>query len=139
MKIALFAGTAEGRQLAQVLGESKEEVHVCVATEYGASLIPAGSNIHIHIGRMEEEDMEIFLKDKGIGLCLDATHPYADKTTENIRSACEKLNIERIRILREEENAAKGADCVYVSDTEEAVAYLERRKGNVWSPQAARN
>lgn len=130
-KTALFAGTAEGRELAQILTQSKGEVHVCVTTKYGASLIPHAENIHIHTGRMEEEDMEIFLKEKGITLCLDATHPYADKVTENIRRACEKLHIERMRILRREENAAKEADCVFVASVEEAVAYLEHTKGNV--------
>ncbi|MBP3459316.1 MAG: precorrin-6A reductase [Lachnospiraceae bacterium] len=130
-KTALFAGTAEGRKLAQILAESKGEVHVCVTTEYGASLIPHAENIHIHTGRMEEEDMETFLKEKGIELCLDATHPYADQVTGNIQRACEKLNIERMRILRREENAATGADCVFVASVEEAAAYLEHTKGNV--------
>lgn len=130
-KTALFAGTAEGRKLAQVLAQSKGEVHVCVTTEYGASLIPHAENIHIHTGRMEEEDMEIFLKEKDIELCLDATHPYADQVTENIQRACEKLQIERMRILRREENAVKSTDCVFVASVEEAVAYLEHTKGNV--------
>ena len=39
-KILLFAGTTEGRELAEYLVERKVKVQACVATPYGESLLP---------------------------------------------------------------------------------------------------
>ena len=38
MRIVLFSGTTEGRQLAQALAEAGALVTVCVATAYGQDL-----------------------------------------------------------------------------------------------------
>ena len=43
-KILIYAGTTEGRRLAEFLVKREVSVHVCVATEYGESLLPEGSN-----------------------------------------------------------------------------------------------
>lgn len=39
-KILIYAGTTEGRRLAEFLVKREVSVHVCVATEYGESLLP---------------------------------------------------------------------------------------------------
>ena len=44
-KILIYAGTTEGRRLAEFLVKREVSVHVCVATEYGESLLPEGSNL----------------------------------------------------------------------------------------------
>ena len=41
-KLCVFAGTTEGRFLAEFLAENNARVTVCVATEYGQSLLPRG-------------------------------------------------------------------------------------------------
>lgn len=43
--ILLFAGTTEGRLLAEYLIHQPVSLHVCVATEYGEKLLPS-STIH---------------------------------------------------------------------------------------------
>ena len=47
MKVVIFGGTTEGRQLAEYLIQLNKkqkmqtiEVHVCVASEYGAQVLP---------------------------------------------------------------------------------------------------
>lgn len=60
--IIIFGGTTEGRELAEALGGTQLQVHLCVATAYGASLLPAFDNIKIHTGRLEAEDMERLLQ-----------------------------------------------------------------------------
>ena len=50
-KILIYAGTTEGRRLAEFLVKREVSVHVCVATEYGESLLPEGSNITTTHGR----------------------------------------------------------------------------------------
>ena len=69
---------------------------------------------------------------------IDATHPYAQVVTANIRKACEKFpHICLLRCLRKEsanmtENDRSGKNnIVHVKDTEEAVRYLWEKEGNI--------
>lgn len=41
-KLLLFAGTTEGRELAEYFSTCNVQVTVCVATEYGQTLICSG-------------------------------------------------------------------------------------------------
>ena len=41
-KLCVFAGTTEGREIAEFLAEQSADVTVCVATEYGETLLPQG-------------------------------------------------------------------------------------------------
>lgn len=128
MEIVIFGGTVEGRLLAESLLGTELKLHICVATEYGASLLPEGENMVVHTGRMEEEEMEGFLNGISPAYCLDATHPYAFQVTENIRTACEKQEIPYIRIYRREENAS---DFASVRNVEEAAGFLKDTTGNI--------
>lgn len=130
-QIAIFGGTIEGRKLAEAMAGANVTVHVCVATQYGASLLPSEKNIVIHAARMEQQEMEHFLRENDIELCLDATHPYAAAVTENIRRACAQAGSDYIRVLREETEPA-GGGIVYCEDAEEAADYLSHTTGNIF-------
>ncbi len=131
--IVVFGGTVEGRLLAEAFQNTALEVHICVATEYGASLLPDCFNIKIYTERMDADQMAEFFSEKEPEYCLDATHPYAMAVTENIRKACQKKSIAYIRVLRE------GADrfleekesVIYRESIEEAAEYLRHTTGNI--------
>ena len=53
-KFLIFAGTTEGREIAEYLSNKNVKVHVCVATEYGETLLPKGENITISAIRLDE-------------------------------------------------------------------------------------
>ena len=42
-KVLVFAGTTEGRKISEFLEKQKIQTHVCVATEYGETLLPKSS------------------------------------------------------------------------------------------------
>lgn len=128
-KICLFAGTTEGRQLAELLHKAAD-LTVCVATEYGEILLDGIEGITVHTGRMDADEMARFFAEKRFDRILDATHPYAQIVTENIRHASKQMNIPMTRILRETER--RSADAVYVSTVDEARAYLADKDGNVF-------
>lgn len=132
--IAIFGGTTEGRQLVKNLQNAGLKLHICVATEYGASLLPETDNIKIYPKRLNELEMEQFLKETGVDCCVDATHPYASEVTKNLVQACENADVFYIRILREEGILAeeKKSDVVYVSDVAEAAEYLSKTSGNIF-------
>ncbi len=69
MHIFLFGGTTEGRKIAEAIAEVNREwaahessglpiaAEVYVTTTYGASLLPAGPGIRVHVGRLDAEEM----------------------------------------------------------------------------------
>ena len=60
-RILLFAGTTEGRELAEYLAECTCSVIACVATEYGQTLIHERPGLRVHAGRLDEQQMEEML------------------------------------------------------------------------------
>ena len=100
-KIAIFAGTTEGRLLAERLAGSKVRADVFVATEYGKEEIPKASNLHVYDGRIDENGMEDLFREKRYDLILDATPPFAKVVTANIREAAKKTDTPFLRILRD--------------------------------------
>ena len=87
-KLLLFAGTTEGRELAEYLAGCKVQVTACVATEYGETLISPQTNLTVHAGRMDRQQMQQLIQQEGFDLVIDATHPYAAVVTQNIAAAC---------------------------------------------------
>ncbi|MCM1567910.1 MAG: precorrin-6A reductase [Roseburia sp.] len=133
--IIIFGGTTEGRELAEAFEGTRLEVHLCVATDYGASLLPRRDNIRIHTGRLEAEDMERLLQTEAPDMVVDATHPYAAAVTENIREVCRRLSCPLIRILRERNMFPEITECyresTLVDSVEEAAAFLANTQGKI--------
>ena len=48
-KLLIFGGTTEGRKLIEYLKDKNIKIYLCVATEYGESLIEENENIKISI------------------------------------------------------------------------------------------
>ena len=80
-KVLLFGGTVEGRTVAEYLNENKIPAMVCVATEYGESLLPQGEYLELSHDRLDEKQMEEKMLQMENGLVIDATHPYAQVVT----------------------------------------------------------
>ena len=155
--VLIFAGTTEGRKLAEYASLHSIKCYVSVATDYGKSLIDHLENITVLTGRMDEKEMERFIEENDIRLVIDATHPFAREVTENIRSACEKAHAhsEKVRFVRcvrsfenrslcgqtaktsEAEDSASGGEdtqdeqIVYTESVQEAVEYLKKTTGNI--------
>ena len=126
MKILLFGGTAEGRELAGWLLERGIPTLVCVATEYGETLLPPESEAHV--GRLDREGMEQLMASRPFTCVVDATHPYAVEVTANIKAAAEAAGLPRLRLVRRSD----GEDgCLRARSMAEAAELLEGLEGNV--------
>lgn len=130
--IVIFGGTMEGRKIAEYFAETEIQVFICVATEYGGTLLPKSKNITVHTGRMEEEEILSFLQKTKPDFCLDATHPYAAVVTKNVRNACQRQKISYIRIRREENSVMEGASIHAAETVEAAAAFLAHTQGNIF-------
>lgn len=126
-RAVLFAGTTEGRLLAEYLASVGCQTVVCVATEYGRDILGEWMDnweerdnlrertdtrqkpmdgrrkyMDIRQGRLDQAGMERLLKEVGPGMVIDATHPYAVEVSRNIKRACELSHGPRLlRCLRE--------------------------------------
>ena len=128
--VILFAGTSEGRLLAEACKGAPLTMHVCVATEYGETLIEPSENVRVLAGHKDAAAMEALIAETGAALVVDATHPYAAGVTEALRAVCEKTGTEYVRLLRAAEHEGTES-CVFVPDTAAAAAYLNTVEGNV--------
>ena len=97
--VLLFGGTTEGRELAARLAVRGQRTILCVATDYGREVLEpellANPCLDVRIGRMDAEEMRRLILEEEPGLVVDATHPYADQVTRNVREACEKTGVGR--------------------------------------------
>lgn len=131
-KALLFAGTTEGRILAEYMSGLDCHMVVCVATEYGRELLPPG--LSVHTGRLDRAGIIRLIEKERPGLIIDATHPYAAQVTENIRTVLREY--EDIRLLRcyrepEGDGVQPSSGAIFVPSVEEAVGWLDSQKGNI--------
>ena len=154
MHVFLFGGTTEGRKIAEAIAEvnrvwaTQGDASACeagetlglpicaevyVATAYGASLLPAGPGITVHVGRLDAAEMTALFENASAPLLvIDATHPYAAVVSENILAACAVAGVRCIRVERESTGtegkltSQEGAALHWVDSVEEAAAWLAR-------------
>lgn len=100
-KILIFAGTTEGRALSELLVTAGIAHTLCVATEYGELVLTKHPLVKVHKGRMNQEEMREYIVAGDFGVVVDATHPYAEVVTQNIKNAMQDMEIPYLRLKRE--------------------------------------
>ena len=135
MHILIFAGTIEGRTLAETLAEKGVSIDVRVATDYGKELFNTElAATGVEAGRLNFEEMKTLMSGKAYDLVVDATHPYAILVSENIKEACLNTGVEYMRLLRSsalDVEPATKAGYIVVENTEQAIDFLNTVTGKV--------
>ncbi len=146
MKVLVFGGTSEGRKIAEALAGSRNGsgmitmMHMCVATGYGAGLLPADDRLIIHNERMDKDEMVSFIGSEGFDACIDATHPYASLVSANIKEACSECDLKLYRIARSDmsnkEDIYDREKIIYFDSIRDAVSYINeissKAPGNIF-------
>lgn len=127
MKVVIFSGTTEGRELSHAVAALGIEATVCVATELGAEEQGRTPGITVCTGRLDADAMAALLQ--GAALCVDATHPYATEATRNICAAAAAVGVEYHRLLRPASDLPTGS--VVLQTAAQAAAYLAGKPGNI--------
>ena len=97
--ILVFGGTSDSLKLAEKLDETGYPYMLSVATRYGKELADPKVSQVIE-GRLDQEAMKNLIKEKGIDLIIDATHPYAVEVSKNAIQVAQDLEITYIRYER---------------------------------------
>lgn len=136
-EIAIFAGTIEGRKLSEYLAFAGICHTICVATEYGEIVLKRHPMAKVHHGRMDQAELREFLIKGKFAAVVDATHPYAEIITRNVKMAAKEIGIPYLRIVRkgdEETDRTHGERDVRMErfeTSEDCAKALERTKGNI--------
>ena len=136
-QILIFGGTTEGRRAAELLLGEGVPCTVSVATQYGEEVLQPHPLMTVRTGRLDRVGMARLMRE-GHYLCvIDATHPYAQIVSREIEAACGETGLPYLRLMRKEAGAGNpdpgsgGGTCVYVSDVEEAGAFLAAVPGHI--------
>ena len=113
-KVLVFAGTTEGRELAELLADSNIKCSVCVATDYALELMN-DKRLDVNCGRLTEEEMEVLMRDGKFDVVVDATHRKMF-VRQQIRSlfhlfvcaVAQRVQRKALYHLRHMKNAARG-------------------------------
>ncbi|MGN0343317.1 MAG: precorrin-6A reductase [Roseburia sp.] len=129
-ELLIFAGTTEGRELAETLSVQGIPCVVSVATEYGEALMCETEGVRIRTGRMDEREMETFLESGDFRAVVDATHPYAVTVSKNIRESAEHAGIPYIRLKRDTTDGSADPVC-YFPDMASCGTWLKKQQGHI--------
>ncbi len=117
--------------MSESLAASRIHHTLCVATEYGEIVLQENPFMSVHRGRMNEEQIKEFIRNGKFGAVVDATHPYADMVTKNLKAAMEGMNIPYLRLKREFNDSQKEEDIVCFESNEACAKALEKVQGNI--------
>lgn len=136
MNILIFGGTTEGRMLSSKL-LMYHDITLIVATDYGEKLIEKQSNLKIIANKLNEKQMTTLIKEKNFDIVIDTTHPFALNVTENIKNACNKLEVKYIRLIREV--SKKNDNIMYFENYESVCQFLNNTHGNILLTTGSKN
>lgn len=130
-EILIFAGTTEGRELSEYLAVAGIAHTLCVATEYGEIVLKEHPLVKVHKGRMNQEEIEVYIEAGNFGAVVDATHPYAEMVTQNIKNAMQDIDIPYLRLKRESNVTSSYENIQYFKDSVSCAKALKKTDGNI--------
>lgn len=130
--ILMLSGTSDGRQIGITLAEAGYKLIMTAVSEYGGNRLPDHDNIEATIGHLNREDMLELIKECGIKLLLDATHPYAVEASVNAIAAAKAAGITYLRYERPNLDTSIADDVIYLPSYEAAAEWLSKTDGKVF-------
>ena len=140
--ILIFGGTTEGRNAAEGLLAAGVPCTVSVATHYGEEVLTPHPLMTVHAGRLDRSGMAQLMREGSFSCVIDATHPHAQIVSGEIGAACRETGLPYLHLQRDvltgnasdspEDHASLGDDdFVYVSDADQAGAFLASVQGHI--------
>lgn len=105
--IWIIGGTKDSRDIMEkVIAVSKEGIIISTATKYGGELLKEyknannGREIIIMSEKLDESEIESLIKEKGVNLVIDASHPYAQNISKIAIDVTGRMSVRYIRFER---------------------------------------
>lgn len=128
IRLLILGGTVEGAALARLLaGDDRLAVVLSLA---GRTRRVRPSPEPVRVGGFGGVDgLLAYLRNEGVGLVVDATHPFAAVIGMNAAQACAAVGCPRLKIIRPPWREAPGDLWTHVPDEQAAAAWLQGRSG----------
>lgn len=134
--IWIISGTQDGREISAELADramampegQRHDILMTVVSQYG-KVLAAHKGLDIEVGRFRKEDMVRVIREKGVTLILDCSHPYAAIVSETAYDACKETGIDYVRYERAE-YPLPAYDRLYHAKDEFEAADLAGKLGN---------
>ncbi|WP_430883588.1 precorrin-6A reductase [Fusibacter sp. JL216-2] len=130
--ILMLSGTSDGRMIGQALAEAGYKLTMTAVSGYGGQMLPRHDNIETAVGHLSMEDMVSFIREKGVNLLLDATHPYAVEASQNAIEACKAARIPYLRYERPDLKTESKENIIYLPSYEDAAKWLMNKEGRIF-------
>ena len=99
-KLLLLGGTLEARQIATALADDQTKFEATMSLA-GVTSAPSDPGIPVRIGGFGGvKGLTAYLNDNRVDVLIDATHPFANRISENAVEACWKAQVERHALWR---------------------------------------
>ncbi|MBM4055331.1 MAG: precorrin-6A reductase [Planctomycetes bacterium] len=99
--ILVLSGTEEGKEIVRQLHHDGFNVRTTVVTEYGKKMFEQiGLDTICIQKRCDKEGFLQLIRENGITVIIDATHPFAAEATKNAYEACRTADIKYFRFER---------------------------------------
>lgn len=99
--VCIFGGTTEARKLTSFLIEQNITCFVSVTTTYAKTLLPSSPLLTVNVKKLDKEEMVTLIHKLNPSLIIDATHPYAEEVSHNIKEVCSALQREYVTVVRD--------------------------------------
>ena len=105
--IWIIGGTKDSRDILEIIiKNTNESIIITTATGYGGKLLEdyvennKDRDIRILSEKLDENQMEQLIKENGVTLAVDASHPYAQIVSKSVINVTNKLGVKYVRFER---------------------------------------
>ena len=95
--IAVIAGTTESKTIIEQFIKERKEIAAFTATKLGTEMLQ-NYDIDIVEGRKDKEQFYRFFRAFKPSKVYDASHPFAQEVTKNVKDVCFRLSIPYERV-----------------------------------------
>jgi len=130
--IMVLAGTKDGRQAAAALEQAGYPVLSTAVTPYGEELLKQSVKGRVLGGALDKQQMCRLIKEQGVKMLVDATHPFALEASRNALEACARMKIFYLRYERKKVRTDYRENVIPVRDLQGAINAVKNFPGNIF-------
>ena len=139
--IGFILGTGEGKEILSYINNYTDEIVVSTATQYGYEIYKDFKSKYFNYKPLNEEQFEELVKEFGIKVFVDASHPYATEVSKTVINVCGKMNIDYIRYERKSYFTELKGDknIIFIDKYEDLEKVLDSIEGNILNTTGSNN
>lgn len=146
--IGFVLGTGEGREILENINKYTSDIVVSTATEYGYEIYKNFNVKHFNYKPLNEDGFKELIKEYGITIFVDASHPYATEVSKTLINVCKEMKIDYVRYERKsyfdeicglDTGIESSKDIVFIEKYEDLEDVFKDIEGNILNTTGSNN